>query len=104
MIISHPTPWEFNPVHHPSYIDFFEQVLAETTDMFEIEAKYEESYATDPVVCAPLPDELRLPRCPPALHVVLVRPRPSAPRTRDRGRRRPGGRSPAGLLARLHAR
>ncbi len=48
VIISHPTPWEFNPVHHPSYIDFFEQVLAETTDMFEIEAKYEESYATDP--------------------------------------------------------
>jgi hypothetical protein len=28
VIISHPTPWEFNPVHHPSYIDFFEQVLA----------------------------------------------------------------------------
>jgi len=28
--------------------DFFEQVLAETTDMFEIEAKYEESFATDP--------------------------------------------------------
>jgi len=48
VIISHPTPWEFNPVHHPSYIDFFEQVLAETTDMFEIESKYEESFATDP--------------------------------------------------------
>jgi len=48
LILSHPTPWEFNPVHHPSYIDFFEQVLAETTDLFEIEAKYEESFATDP--------------------------------------------------------
>jgi hypothetical protein len=48
VIISHPTPWEFNPVHHPSYIDFFEQVLADTTDLFEIEAKYEELYATDP--------------------------------------------------------
>jgi len=47
-IISHPTPWAFNPVHHPSYIDFFEQVLAETTDPLEIEAKYEESFATDP--------------------------------------------------------
>ena len=32
LIMSHPTPWEFHPVHHPSYIDFFEQVLAETTD------------------------------------------------------------------------
>jgi hypothetical protein len=48
VIMSHPTPWAFNPVHHPSYIDFFEQVLAETTDPLEIEAKYEESFATDP--------------------------------------------------------
>jgi hypothetical protein len=48
LIMSHPTPWEFNPVHHPSYIDFFEQVLAETTDPLEIEAKFEESFATDP--------------------------------------------------------
>jgi hypothetical protein len=47
-IISHPTPWAFHPVHHPSYIDFFEQVLAETTDPVEIEAKYEESFARDP--------------------------------------------------------
>ncbi len=47
-IMSHPTPWAFNPVHHPSYIDFFEQVLAETVDPLEIEAKYEESFATDP--------------------------------------------------------
>ena len=28
VIMSHPTPWAFNPVHHPSYIDFFEQVLS----------------------------------------------------------------------------
>jgi hypothetical protein len=48
LIMSHPTPWDFHPVHHPSYIDFFEQVLAETTDPLEIEAKYEESFATDP--------------------------------------------------------
>ena len=47
VIMSHPTPWAFNPVHHPSYIDFFEQVLAETTDPAEI-GKYEESFATDP--------------------------------------------------------
>jgi hypothetical protein len=48
VILSHPTPWAFNPVHHPSYIDFFEQVLSETTDLAEIEAKYETSFATDP--------------------------------------------------------
>ncbi len=47
LIMSHPTPWEFHPVHHPSYIDFFEQVLADTTDPLEIEARYEKQYAED---------------------------------------------------------
>ena len=48
LIMSHPTPWEFHPVHHPSYIDFFEQVLADTTDPVEIEGdKYEKQYAED---------------------------------------------------------
>jgi hypothetical protein len=47
VIMSHPTPWEFHPVHHPSYIDFFEQVLADTTDPAEIEARYEKQYAED---------------------------------------------------------
>ena len=48
VIMSHPTRWEFHPVHHPSYIDFFEQVLAETTDPIEIEKRFEEDFATDP--------------------------------------------------------
>jgi lactate racemase len=47
LIMSHPTPWEFNPVYHPSYIDFFEEVLADTTDPVEIEKTYEERFATD---------------------------------------------------------
>jgi hypothetical protein len=47
LIMSHPTPWEFHPVHHPSYIDFFEEVLADTTDPKLIEEKYEERFATD---------------------------------------------------------
>jgi hypothetical protein len=47
VIMTHPTPWEFHPVHHPSYIDFFEQVLADTTDPLEIEARYEKQYAED---------------------------------------------------------
>jgi hypothetical protein len=46
-ILSHPTPWAFHPVHHPSYIDFFEEVLADTTDPLEIEKTYEERFATD---------------------------------------------------------
>jgi hypothetical protein len=48
MILHHPVPWEFHQVHHPSYVDFFEEVLAETTDPAAIEAKFEEQYATDP--------------------------------------------------------
>ena len=47
VIMSHPTSWEFHPVHHPSYIDFFEQVLAETTDPLEIESRFEKQYAED---------------------------------------------------------
>ncbi|HVE45425.1 MAG TPA: lactate racemase domain-containing protein [Acidimicrobiales bacterium] len=48
LILRHPTPWAFHPVHHPSYIDFFEEVLAETTDPLKIEADFEERFATDP--------------------------------------------------------
>jgi hypothetical protein len=48
LIMTHPTPWEFHPVHHPSYIDFFEQVLTETTDPVEVAERFEESFATDP--------------------------------------------------------
>ncbi len=47
LIMSHPTPWEFHPVHHPSYIDFFEQLLTETTDPLELESKYEKQFAED---------------------------------------------------------
>jgi hypothetical protein len=47
IIMSHPTPWAFHPVHHPSYIDFFEEVLADTTNPIEIEKTYEERFATD---------------------------------------------------------
>ena len=46
-ILCHPTPWAFHPVHHPSYIDFFEEVLSETTDPIEIEKTYEERFAND---------------------------------------------------------
>jgi hypothetical protein len=48
MILHHPVPWEFHQGHHPSYVDFFDVVLAETTDPATIEAKYEQQYAQDP--------------------------------------------------------
>jgi lactate racemase len=99
LIMSHPTPWEFHPVHHPSYIDFFEQVLAETTDPVEIE-EVREAVRRGRVVPPPVPHELRLPRRPPVLHVVLGQPRPAAPRQGHHRRRRRQGRAPP----RLHAR
>ena len=47
VIMTHPTPWEFHPVHHPSYIDFFEQVLTQTTDPEVMEKEFEKTFAED---------------------------------------------------------
>jgi len=47
IILTHPCRPEFNPVHHPSYIDFFEQVLADTTDPHVMSQKWETKYAED---------------------------------------------------------
>lgn len=47
VIMGHPNVPDFHPVHHPSYIDFFEEVLADSTDPEVIEAKYERRYAED---------------------------------------------------------
>jgi hypothetical protein len=47
MIVAHPTRREFHPVHHPSYIDFFDVVLADSTDPKVIEEKYEARFAND---------------------------------------------------------
>jgi hypothetical protein len=48
VILHHPVPWEFSTLHHPSYVDFFEEVLSVSTDPKVIEQKFEEQYATDP--------------------------------------------------------
>jgi len=48
VILYHPVKPDFNQLHHPSYVDFYEEVLAESTDPAVIEAKHEENYATDP--------------------------------------------------------
>jgi hypothetical protein len=48
LIMAHPNRPEFDPAFHPSYIDFYEQVLSETTDPLVIESKFEESFARDP--------------------------------------------------------
>ena len=41
MIFTHPVTPEFNPVHHPSYVDFYEEVLSDTRDPMEIHKRYE---------------------------------------------------------------
>jgi hypothetical protein len=48
VILYHPVEPDFSQLHHPSYVDFYEEVLSESTDPAVIEAKYEQQYATDP--------------------------------------------------------
>ena len=71
VILYHPVEPDFHQLHHPSYVDFFEEVLAESTDPATIEAKFEAAVRHRPLVHPSLPDLARLPRRPPVLHVVL---------------------------------
>ncbi len=48
MIITHPLYDEFDPLHHPSYIEFFHRLLPETRDSFELQRKYEAEFAHNP--------------------------------------------------------
>ena len=45
LIAIHPLEEEFSKVNHPSYIDFYENVLTKTLDAGEIERNYEKSFA-----------------------------------------------------------
>jgi lactate racemase len=47
LILYHPLHAEFSPLHHPSYVDFFSDVLTVTTDPEQIAADYEEKFAND---------------------------------------------------------
>ena len=48
MILTHPLYDEFDPRHHPSYIEFFHRILPETNNSFELQQKYEAEFAHDP--------------------------------------------------------
>lgn len=48
VIMTHPCRYEFDSIQHPSYIDFFDEVLADTLDPHEIETRYEARFAEDP--------------------------------------------------------
>ena len=45
MILDHPIPDDFHRVHHPSYVDFFNEVLPQTRDPHQIERRFEKAYA-----------------------------------------------------------
>ena len=45
MIVDHPFEDRFHMVHHPSYYDFFEQLLPQTRDPAELERRFERSFA-----------------------------------------------------------
>jgi hypothetical protein len=47
VILTHPCRNEFDSVQHPSYIDFYDEVLADTRDPAEIEERYERCFAED---------------------------------------------------------
>ncbi len=45
LIAVHPLEEEFHKEHHPSYIDFYENVLTKTLDAKKIEQEYEKAFA-----------------------------------------------------------
>ncbi|MEJ7832070.1 MAG: lactate racemase domain-containing protein [Nocardioides sp.] len=47
VILYHPLNEGFNQLHHPSYVDFYEEVLAESTDPNVVGQKYEAQFAQD---------------------------------------------------------
>jgi hypothetical protein len=48
LILFHPLGSDFSPLYHPSYVDFFAEVLSHTTDPARISADYEKKFAADP--------------------------------------------------------
>lgn len=48
LILFHPLAAEFSPLHHPSYVDFFAEVLTAGTKPQQIQADFEERFAGDP--------------------------------------------------------
>jgi hypothetical protein len=48
LVFFNPLRTRFHPVHHPSYVRFFEEVLTKTRDPQEMAEKYEEAFARDP--------------------------------------------------------
>jgi hypothetical protein len=45
IIVVHPLEYKFHKIHHPSYIDFFEEVLTDSRNPATIEKKHEKRFA-----------------------------------------------------------
>ena len=97
VIMTPPHPVGVQPGPPPQLHRLLRAGAGETTDPDEMSKRVRGVLRHRPVVRPPLPDGPRLPRRPPLLHVVLVRPRPRAPGRGDHRRRRPDGRAPAGF-------
>jgi hypothetical protein len=48
VIAFHPMPNDFSPLHHPSYVDFFADVLPAVSDPDQVRADVEPKFAGDP--------------------------------------------------------
>jgi hypothetical protein len=48
LVLYSPMSVEFAPLHHPSYVDFFADVLSSTRDPAQISADFETKFTTDP--------------------------------------------------------
>lgn len=48
LVIANPLQPDFDDEHHPSYRDFFENVLKETRDQVELSKRFEEGFAANP--------------------------------------------------------
>jgi hypothetical protein len=48
LILTHPCSDRFDPVHHPSYIEFFNRLLPETRDAYTLLSKYQDEFAYNP--------------------------------------------------------
>jgi hypothetical protein len=48
LIVCHPCSDRFDATHHPSYIEFFNRLLPETRDAYELERKYQDEFAYNP--------------------------------------------------------
>ncbi|MFO0657268.1 MAG: lactate racemase domain-containing protein [Polyangia bacterium] len=48
LIFTHPCTDAFDPVHHPSYIEFFNRLLPESRDAYYLEKRYQDEFAYNP--------------------------------------------------------